>query len=323
MNIKKSTIIKSVALTIVIIVAIVAALNWTFLRDFYLSKTYQPTAEMVSIRDSLGLTGRGELIFNASHPALNDADDFNTNCQSFDDEEAILGCYTELSIYIYNITEPRLKGIRELTAAHELLHAVYERMSPAEKDSYREALEKVYRDNQATLKEEIEAYDSTEQLEEIYVRSGTEVKNLPDSLEKHFADIFKDQDKIVDYYNSYISVFRQIESELDTLKAEMDNLNAEIDAKTSEYESRIDNLNAQIATFNNCADTVGCFTSEYAFYARRNQLLAEQNNLNALYDEIDHLINEYNTRVEKYNANVLESNNLQSIINSHVKVEGL
>lgn len=322
-TIKKSNILKLIGLAIIIIVAIAVALNWTFFRDFYLSKTYQPTSEMAAIRDSLNLTGKGELIFNASHPELNTEDDFNINCQSFDDEEAILGCYTELSIYIYNITESRLQGIRELTAAHELLHAVYERMSPAEKDSYREALEQTYRDNQDILKEEIEAYDSAEQLEEIYVRSGTEIKDLPASLEKHFAEIFKNQDKIVDFYNGYIKVFRQIENELDALKSEMDSLNATIEAKTAEYESRVDSLNSEIDAFNNCADTAGCFASEYAFYARRNQLVAEQNSLNVLYDEIDHLIDDYNTKVEKYNANVLESNNLQNIINSHIKVEGL
>ncbi len=305
------------------IIAAAVALNWTFFRDFYLGKTYQPSSEMASIRDSLNLTGRGEFIFNASRPVLNNEDDFNINCQSFDNEEAILGCYYDLNIYIYNITETRLAGIRELTAAHELLHAVYDRMSIAERDNYREALEKVYRENRATLKEEIEAYDSDEQLEEIYVRSGTEIKNLPEILEKHFADIFKNQDHIVDFYNSYIKVFRQIEEELDTLKTEMDNINAQIETKTAEYESRVDSLNSEIMRFNNCANTEGCFSSNYVFTARRNQLVAEQTNLNNLYDEIDHLIDEYNSKVEKYNANVLENENLQNIINSHVKMEGI
>ena len=103
--IKKSTILKLIGLFVIIIVAAVVALNWTFFRDLYLSQTYHPTGEMSAIRDSLNLTGRGELIFNASHPALNDEDEFNTNCQSFDDEEAILGCYTDHKIYIYNIKE--------------------------------------------------------------------------------------------------------------------------------------------------------------------------------------------------------------------------
>ena len=196
-------------------------------------------------------------------------------------------------------------------------------MSPAEKDSYREALENVYRENQAVLKEEIDAYDSSEQLEEIYVRSGTEIKRLPDVLEKHFADIFNNQDGIVDFYNSYIKVFRQIESELDSLKSEMNQINTKIESKTTEYETRADSLNREILKFNDCAETAGCFTSEYAFTMRRNQLLAEQENLNVLYDEINQLIDEYNTKVEKYNSNVTEGERLQNIINSHVKVEGL
>ena len=45
---------------VIIIVAAVVALNWTFFRDLYLSQTYHPTGEMSAIRDSLNLTGRGD-----------------------------------------------------------------------------------------------------------------------------------------------------------------------------------------------------------------------------------------------------------------------
>ena len=319
----KRSITKSIFLIIIILLAAAVYLQRNWIYDFYRGITYQPSSEMLEIRKKLNLTGRGELIFNASHPILNNEEDFNINCKSFDGESAILGCYTERNIFVYNITESRLNGIRELTTAHELLHAAYARMSTVAKDTLRTDLEKVYRENQDILKEEIEAYDSEDQLEEIYVRVGTEIKKLPDSLEKHYAEIFKDQDKVVDFYNSYISVFRQLENELDSLKTQLDNLNNEINTKTANYEVRFNQLNAEIDQFNNCADTVGCFTSQYAFNIRRNQLIAEQNNINNLYDEIDQMIDQYNNLVEKYNNNVIENNNLQNIINSHKKADGV
>lgn len=297
--------------------------NRQWLYDFYREKTYQPTSEMQTIRDSLKLTDQGKFLFNASHPGLYSEEEFNNNCQSLSDETAVLGCYTRQNIYVYNITEKRLAGIRELTTAHELLHAVYARMSSDEKDALRPDLEKVYRENQSTLKKEIGSYSSDQQLEEIYVRAGTEIKKLPASLEQHFAKIFQDQDKIVNFYNSYIAVFRQLESELDTLKNEMENLNSTINQKTKAYESAVSQLNNEVNEFNNCANTVDCFSSEYEFNLRRNELVAKQNYLDTLYYEIDSLISQYNKYVEKYNNNVLESNNLQNIVNSHVKVKGI
>ena len=36
---------------------------------------------------------------------------------------AVLGCYANREISIFNVTDQRLDGIREVTAAHEMLHA--------------------------------------------------------------------------------------------------------------------------------------------------------------------------------------------------------
>ena len=321
---KKSLIIfLEISLFVIIGLGLAVYFNHVFIYDFFRGKTYQPSSEMVAIRDSLNLTERGRFLFDASQPALNNEEDFNYNCQSDDEESAILGCYTEKNIYVYNITEERLKGIRELTTAHELLHAVYERMSVGERDAIRADLEKIYLNNLEALKEEIDVYDSEEQLEEIYVRVGTEIKDLTADLEEHFGTIFQDQDAVVDFYNSYIGVFKQLDNELDRLQAEMEDLNTKIDEGTDEYQRRAGQLDADIISFNSCAEVAGCFETEEKFNAKRNQLIAEQNALNALYDEIDGMINRYNELVEQYNNNAIESNNLQNIINSHVRVEGI
>lgn len=318
-----SSIFKWLFLLAIIGVGVWVYFNHVWLYDYFRASNYQPSTEMAKIRDSLKLTEEGEFLFNASHPELDSEEEFNQNCQSFSSESAVLGCYTNQNIYVYNITEPSLNGIRELTSAHELLHAVYARMSSAEKDALRSDLDKVYQTNQALLEPEIESYDKAAQLEEIYVRSGTEVKNLPASLETHFAKIFQDQDYIVDFYNSYAEVFKSLEREFEILESEMNTLKAQIDTKTSEYETRAAALDAKIDDFNRCANQINCFTSEEDFYTARNQLLSEQNSLDSLYYELDNLINLYNSKVEAYNNNVIKSENLQNIINSHVRVEGV
>lgn len=303
-------------LLLLIILAIAVVLNREWLYDFYRGVSYQPSSEMAQIRNSLQLTDRGEFLFNAAQPELSGAAEFNSYCRNGESEIAVLGCYTAGNIYVYNITDQRLNGIRELTSAHELLHVNWARMSDDEKTSLVEPLTRTFEANQDFLSEEINNYNTDEKQEELYVRAGTEVANLPDVLEQHYAKIFKDQDAIVAYYNSYISVFRTLQAEMDSLKSEMGNIKSEIDSKTNEYEQRSAQLNADITSFNNCAEKAGCFTSEYDFYARRDELVTEQTALETIYNEINNLISTYNAKVESYNADVLESEKLNTIINS-------
>lgn len=308
---------------LVALVGVVAlvVLNWEGIYDWYRGLTYQPSDEMATIRDKLQLTGRGEFLFNAAQPELNEAAEFNRNCRQDEDEVAVLGCYTAGNIYVYNIDAGELKGIRELTAAHELLHAKWARMSDDEKVALVEPLTRVFDANQSFLADEINVYDVSEKQEELYVRAGTEVKDLPATLEKHYAEIFKDQDAVVDFYNSYIAVFREIKAQMERLAIEIETLKNEIDIKMAEYEAELVALDAEILNFNSCAETVGCFSNEWEFYARRNILVAREDGLNALNDEINNLIDIYNVKIDEYNANVMESRKLQNMINSNSGVD--
>jgi hypothetical protein len=275
---------------------------------------------MVDIRSGLQLTDRGEFLFNASQPELNGAAEFNSYCRDNQQSEvAVLGCYRTNKIYVYNITDARLKGIRELTSAHELLHANWARMDEAARNELVSALTQVYDTNQGILGDELNTYSIDERQEELYVRAGTEIASLPAKLEQHYATIFKDQDHVVAFYDSYIEVFRTLQSEIDGLKAEMDGINATIKEKTSEYERRSSQLNADIISFNSCAEVAGCFETEEEFNERRAVLLSEQQALEGMYNEINETINYYNNKVEIYNADVLESEKLNTIINSAAK----
>lgn len=294
-------------------------LNRQWLYDFYRGQTYQPSSEMLKIRESLDLTERGEFLFNAAQPELKASEEFNAHCRAGDTEIAILGCYAEGNIYVYNITEAELNGVRELTTAHELLHVVFTRMTDEEKAALRPALEQVYQDNKVILEEDLNTYAAGEQFEELYVRAGTEVAALPEVLEKHYAEVFGDQDRVVAFYDSYNGVFRALKAELDELSAEMEVLNVEIEQKTNEYKSRSEQLNASVVSFNSCAAVAGCFATEEDFYNQRAVLVAEQEALEGLYGELNRLIDAYNVKVEAYNADVLRSEKLNTMINSNAK----
>ena len=299
-------------------------INREWLEDWQRGNDYQPVGEMMQIRDSLGLTERGDFLFRASTPKLAESDEFNAICRTTQDEEiAVLGCYTDKSIYVYNIDSPELDGIKELTTAHELLHAVWARMDSDEREKLRSALQEAYNVDAEYLSEELQTYDVAQREEELFVRAGTEVTNLPMELENIYGEIFKNQDAVVAFYDKYIAVFREMEAEMDTLKTEMDKIGADINNLSTEYEREIGQLNADITSFNVCAETAGCFESDGAFYTRRNELMTRQGQLNEMYDSISGLIEQYNEKVEKYNADVTKTNKLNQIMNSNSKPKDL
>ena len=310
-----------VILLVLVAIATIIVLNRAWIYDWFRGVTYRPTAEMISIRDELNLTGRGEFLFNATQPELNEADAFNANCRQDESEVAVLGCYTAGNIYVYNITDAKLDGIRELTAAHELLHAVWARMGSKERENLRPILQQVYQNNLSVLKDDIETYADDEWIEEIFVRAGTEIKKLPDTLEKYYAEIFDDQDAVVDFYESYIAVFREIKMKMEGLASEIEVLRDSVNAKMAEYENKVNQLEMDIVRFNNCAETAGCFATEAEFYVQRNTLVARENELNLLNDEINNMIDDYNLKVDEYNADALESRKLQNMINSKADIE--
>lgn len=318
---RNNNFLKGVFLVLIMIAVAIVAWNYKWIYDYYRGVTYQPTSEMSRIREDLKLTDKGEFLFNASQPELSEKEDFNNYCRKGDVGIAVLGCYTKETIYVYNIDDAELRGIRELTSAHELLHAVYARMSDEEKEALKPALTQVYAENQEILEEELVNYAETEKAEELYVRAGTEIANLPESLEKHYGEIFREQDAIVAYYNGYIAVFKNLKAELDSLSGELEGINTQIEQKTAEYERRGTQLNANIISFNSCAEMAGCFGSQEEFNIRRAGLLVEQNNLEILYNEINGLVEAYNAKVQEYNADVLRSERLNTIINSSTKPE--
>ena len=316
--------IVSLVLMVMIAVMAVIALNRQWFNDWWKGMHYQPEGEMGRIMDDLNLTDRGEFLFRASQPQLSSRNEFNLRCRMVMDEEiAVLGCYTNDSIYIYNIESKELDGIRELTMAHELLHAVWARMSENEKRELDTALTQTYDQNRAVLEKELVTYDASLRQEELFVRAGTEVASLPTELEKVYGEIFRDQDAVVKFYDKYIGVFREMEAEMEALSQQMEVLQTEIDGLTAEYEQRLDQLEIEVKDFNNCASTMGCFSSESDFYARRAVLVGEQGELEAMYNQINGLVEQYNELVGKYNADVTQTQQLNQMMNSASRPEKL
>ena len=296
----------------------------TFASDTIANLTYTPPAEVAALADKLNLTDEGRKIFYASRPQIETQDEFNKNCESHDAEVSTLGCYSGGKIHIYNITDPELNGIQELTAAHELMHAVWARAGDENRAKLSDEISKVFNetDRHSDLVSELESYAEDETTDELHSRLATELADLPDSLETHYAQYFKDQDAVVAFYDSYQGPFKKLDAEFEALASEIEALKSEIDSLQTSYESGAEEYSKEVEEFNRCAETVNCFT-ESEFNSRRAELVEKQDMLEETYEKLSSAIDEYNSKIDHYNSNILRRRTLDAKVNSNKEIEDI
>lgn len=284
--------------------------------DWWTLRSYTPPANIVQIADQNTMVGRGRDLFYVSKPQVEDSEAFNLHCSHTGEKTVVLGCYTAQRIYVYNVTDPRLEGVKQVTAAHEMLHAAYERLDPGAKadvDAMLEAqLPKVTDDR---LKGLIEIYNKTEPgelLNEMHSILGTEYGNLSPELEMYYKQYFGDRSRVVIYATTYQAAFaasqakiKQLETQLDTLKQQVDANTEELNRQKAELDTASAQLNAQR-------------TSNPAAY---NQAVPGYNARARAYNNLvistRALIEQYNVLVIDHNNEAAAQNGLYHSLDSH------
>ena len=291
--------------------------NYYAVHDFIRSLAFNPTPEISAIQEKLQLTETGEALFKATNPSIDGNKDFNEFCQSYDQSVTILGCYAGGDIHVYDIKSEDLNGIIEATVAHEMLHAAWARLSDAEREAISKDLTAVFDANQDKLSI-VTDYAADAKFDELFARVGTEIANIPESLEKVYARYFKDRKGIVALYEQYHIVFDALSAEIEVLSADIDELKKQIEIDTAEYKRRASVFATEVSSFNDCANRAGCF-SQYEFDNRRAELVAERESLDAKYNEILSAVEQCNSKIDQYNNNVLRTNEYSEIINSNIE----
>lgn len=265
--------------------------------------SFQPSSEVKAIEERAGLKGDGEFYFYASQPEVATGDRFNQGCPRYEVGNPILGCYANGKIYIFDVTNNKLTGIEEVTAAHEMLHAVWERMSDSEKSQVGALLRAAFhRQTDKELIARMEYYERTEpgQFEnELHSILGTEVPNLGDGLEKHYAQFFDDRQAVLALYDQYSSVFESLSNKADSLYDQLTKLEKTIASKTARYNAEVTQLSNDISNFNSRASS-GAFTSIAQFNQERAELVARSNQLEADRNAINSDIAQYNAKYNEY-----------------------
>lgn len=281
----KSSLLSLTIITVFAVIAAVLLLNRQMIIDQISVWQYQPTAEVANIASTAAFSDNGRFVYYASQPRIESTQLFNDACGRTEQSTAILGCYSSDRIYIYNITNEKLAGIKEVTAAHEMLHAAYQRLSDADKKSVDALTEAEYNTlkNDQKFAERMAFYARAEPGErdnELHSIIGTEVASISPALESYYKRYFTDRQKTVTLYTKYSAVFKQIDERSTQLSASLKTLGVKIEQATNQYNRDVKLLNQDITAFNARANSAGGFSSQSEFRSEQSELMARAANLN-------------------------------------------
>jgi len=296
------------AIAFILSALFIVAAGWLFFNrqhvlDQFAVWGYAPTAEIEAINQRVGFTDKGEFLFYATRPALETQEGFNKECPRQEAGSPILGCYTTNDrIFIYNLNNEQLDGMEEVTAAHEMLHAAWYRMSDEEREKITTDLRAAYdKISDPELKERMGYYERTEPGEfanELHSILGTEIASLGEPLDSYYAKFF-DRSAVLALHDKYSSVYDALYSRADELYTQMETLASSIESRSSTYDEAINALSADIEAFNAKADRNG-FSSQSQFNSERAALLRRSNTLEAEREAINASIVTYNGYYAEY-----------------------
>jgi hypothetical protein len=288
--------------------------DWVKLRD------YTPPSSVAQLASEDTMNSYTTHVFYVNHPKLlATVTSFRKECPS-DEADIILGCYHvgQNGIFIYSVKDQALAGVQQVTAAHEVLHAIYARLSPSARMKLNGELEAYYKYDlkNSRVKAEIAVYQQTEPgsvYDEMSCTFGTEIAQLPADLDAYYSQFFTNRAAIVGYEQQYegvvtsrqnqitaddqqlTSLSQQIQNQQKSLATQLTIITAQRSALSSlestnaiEYNQSVPSFNALVSTYN--ADVTALQTTENHY----NQLLATRNSIAG---EFDTLIKAIDTRV--------------------------
>ncbi len=294
-------------------------LNRQFVADQVTVWSFEPSMAVESIEKRIKLTDEGRFYFYVTQPVVVPADDFNVDCPRQEKDSPILGCYTQGKMFIYDIKNTELDGVKEVTAAHEMLHAVWERMSSSEQERLGTMLLAAYEQNRGDeIVSRMAYYERTqpgEFINELHSILPTEFRTLSPELEAYYARFFQDRQLVVLLNEQYSAVFRSIVDKIDALYAVITPLGEQIEIDRATYNSSVTTLDRDITSFNQRA-SAGSFSSMSQFNSERASLIGRSNSLESFSVRLGADIDRYNSLLKEYEALAARLESLNRSIDS-------
>lgn len=262
----------------VVLIALSASAFWQRqnILDWWMLRSYDPPISVVQLATQADMTPLARKVFYLQKPQIQEKDAFYISCEE-NDTTIVLGCYKPRdAIYVLKVTDPRLEGIQQVTAGHEMLHAAYDRLGYSQKEKINELVNEAYRSvTDETLRAKIDQYKqaNADIPNELHSILGTEVPKLPSDLEAYYQRYFTNRQAIVAYAAKYQSEFSSRKARVASMDKELKEIEAQVTANNAE-------LDKEQAT-----------------------ILAESARLDSI--RSSGLIDEYNQGVANYNASLV------------------
>lgn len=287
---------------LLLIAGAVAFMHRQAIQDHFRAWGFDPSPRTVEVMDELQLTSTGERIFLASRPTVDGSQLFNEQCADVDHSEEghVLGCFSGDRIHLFDVPDERVQGIVEVTAAHEVLHAAYARMSESDRASLAERLRNTFDVlslEHPELAERMAVYEHLSDAafaNELHSVLGTEVHDLPDWLEQHYAQWFTDRAALVGHFDAYHSVFIELRDQADALEAEMSALRSDVEQRNLAYDQAVEQFNADAADFRARNERFEFSEQPDEFARIRDELEVRRTDLQATLEALQADIDRYN-----------------------------
>jgi hypothetical protein len=280
---KKQRVSRLVTLGVLVLLIVALFLQSQKVADWWKLRGYKPSAVVERLAHDTTMTEQAQHLFYINHPNVASKQSFAKSCPSGGEKTIVLGCYrgNQTGIYVLAVTDDRLHGVEQVTAAHEMLHAAYERLSKGDKEEVDSLLQNFYRHDlrDQRIKDILKTYEKSEpgqQLNEMHSIFGTEIAKLPGPLENYYKRYFSDRSKVARYANRYQAVFttrqetikkddeqlaawkkqisnneatlKQQQSDLVRMKSQMDSYRSS--GKSAAYNALVPTYNIQVESFN-------------------------------------------------------------------------
>lgn len=306
-------------LGVIVIVNVYAWQHRHDIADWFRLRNYTPSSEVANLATESSMTDYGRRLFYVNHPLLEQREQFNTSCANHSEKTMVLGCYhgDRLGIFLYDVTDERLNGVQQVTAAHEMLHQAYDRLSRSEKKRIGDQLTAFYdtlTDEQ--LKQKIDSYKSqgADITNELHSIIATEIADVPVGLEQYYTRYFSNRKAVVGLFQKYHDEFTRREL---LVKSYDDQLASKSESINRHRES----LDTQAKVLNDMARELSgpdARRSAADYNAKVDQYNALVEKYNSELKLTRGLISEYNRIVDARNAIAFEERQLQEALDSRL-----
>jgi len=282
---------------------------------------YSAPAAVADLATKDTMSSLGRHLFYVNHPQLvSDSATFRADC-TVTEQTIILGCYhpTQQGVFIYNVSDPRLAGIIEVTSAHEMLHSAYDRLSAKDKNYINGLLNDYFTNDvhDQRIIDTVAAYKKTEPkdvVNEMHSIFGTEIANLPTPLENYYKRYFVNRAAVVAFSQNYENEFTSRSAAAAKYEKQLNDLKAKTSAEENDLKAQLAGINAEQARLDSlkASNQIDQYNAGVAGYN------ASVDAYNTGVTQYRRDVNSYNSLVQQYNAVAGELKQLYGAIDTRL-----